>query len=183
LPPALVMSSTTLSATPGSRRSSRQPEPLRPPARGRSPLRSLWTPRHDRDFVRKLAHRTLHMDADRNSDRDLDYRPDTAYEVLDSKLILFEPDAWLQRVNLPIRTSKRGVDLPLHVRMRLEELYRVYVFGCWVFWVYAGRSWSTLLAENSAGQKVGKGLQSVDFACRLSDRSQVMHRVVHRDWG
>ena len=71
---------------------------------------------------------------DRNSDVDFDYLPDTACEVLDSKLIMFEPDAWLQRVNevLPIRTSKRGVDLPLHVRLRLEELYRAYVFGCWL---------------------------------------------------
>jgi hypothetical protein len=71
---------------------------------------------------------------DRNSDVDYGYLPDTAYEVLDSKLIMFEPDAWLHRVNevLPIRTTKRGVELPVHVRLRLEELYRVYVFGCWI---------------------------------------------------
>ena len=34
---------------------------------------------------------------DRNPDQDFGFLPDTAYEVLDSKLIAFEPDSWLDR--------------------------------------------------------------------------------------
>lgn len=71
---------------------------------------------------------------DRNPDMDFGFLPDTAYEVLDSKLIAFEPDSWLDRVGhlAPIRTERRNVLLPVHARMRLEELFRAYVFGCWL---------------------------------------------------
>lgn len=73
---------------------------------------------------------------DRNPDLDLHERffPDTAYEVLDSKLITFEPDAWLDRAGelSPVRTGNQNLELPAHVRLRLEELYRTYVFGCWL---------------------------------------------------
>ena len=73
---------------------------------------------------------------DRNPDGDFDERffPDTAYEVLDSKLLIFEPDSWLNRAGelAPIRTSNQNLCLPSHVRLRLEELYRTYVFGCWL---------------------------------------------------
>lgn len=73
---------------------------------------------------------------DRNPDLDLDERffPDTAYEVLDSKLIAFEPDAWLDRAGelSPVRTGNQNLILPAHVRLRLEELYRTYIFGCWL---------------------------------------------------
>lgn len=74
---------------------------------------------------------------DRNPDWDFDDHhllPDTAYEVFDSKLIVFEPDAWLDRAGelLPIRTNKNNVVLPSHMRLRVEELYRAYVFGCWL---------------------------------------------------
>lgn len=65
---------------------------------------------------------------------DRHFLPDTAYEVFDSKLINFEPDAWLDRAGelLPIRTNKSNVELPSHMRLRVEELYRAYVFGCWL---------------------------------------------------
>ena len=73
---------------------------------------------------------------DRNPDMDLDERffPDTACEVLDSKLLTFDPDSWLNRAGelAPIRTSNQNLILPGHVRLRLEELYRTYVFGCWL---------------------------------------------------
>lgn len=73
---------------------------------------------------------------DRNPDWGDDHHllPDTAYEVFDSKLIDFKPDAWLDRAGelLPIRTNKSNVALPSHVRLRVEELYRAYVFGCWL---------------------------------------------------
>ena len=73
---------------------------------------------------------------DRNPDMDFDeqYFPDTAYEVLDSKLITFEPDDWLDRAGelAPVRTGNQNLVLPAHVRLRLEELYRTYIFGCWL---------------------------------------------------
>lgn len=71
---------------------------------------------------------------DQNPDRDFELFPDTACEILDSKLIAFEPDSWLNRAGhlAPIRTERRNALLPVHVRFRLEELFRSYVFGCWL---------------------------------------------------
>ena len=73
---------------------------------------------------------------DRNPGGDFDERffPDEACEVLDSKLIGFEPDSWLDRAGdlAPVRTDRQNLVLPAHVRLRLEEIYRTYVFGCWL---------------------------------------------------
>jgi len=71
---------------------------------------------------------------DRNPDMDFHLLPDTAYEVIDSKLIAFDPDSWLDRVGqlAPVRTARKNVLLPVHVRLRLEELFRAYIFGCWL---------------------------------------------------
>ena len=77
--------------------------------------------------VRDLLERNPDWEPDR-------FVPDSAYEVLDSKLINFDPDAWLERVAdlAPIRTRHNRDDvLPMQVRLRIEELYRAYVFGCW----------------------------------------------------
>jgi hypothetical protein len=71
---------------------------------------------------------------DRNPDMDYGLLPDIAYEVVDSKLIGFDPDSWIDRVGqlAPVRTERKSVMLPVHVRLRLEELFRAYVFGCWL---------------------------------------------------
>lgn len=71
---------------------------------------------------------------DRNPDMDFGLLPDTAYDLLDSKLIGFDPDSWLDRVGelAPVRTERKNVLLPVHVRLRLEELFRAYIFGCWL---------------------------------------------------
>lgn len=71
---------------------------------------------------------------DRNPDTDYSFTPDTAYRILDSKLIQFDPDGWLDRTGeiLPVRTHKTNHSFSAHIRIRLEELYRVYVFGCWL---------------------------------------------------
>lgn len=73
---------------------------------------------------------------DRNPDwgDDHGFAPDTAYEVIDASLISFDPDSWLDRAHelAPIRTHKKDVLLPSHVRLRVEELNRAYVFGCWL---------------------------------------------------
>jgi LmbE family N-acetylglucosaminyl deacetylase len=62
------------------------------------------------------------------------FMPDTAFDVIDSPLVLFDPDAWLERANelVAIRTYKQNFLLPSHIRFRLEELNRAYVFGCWL---------------------------------------------------
>lgn len=67
-------------------------------------------------------------------DQDFDYFPDKAFQVLDSELIAFEPDHWLDRAATlaPIRTVQANFRLPVHVRLRLEEIFRCYVFGCWL---------------------------------------------------
>ena len=71
---------------------------------------------------------------DRNPDQNFGLLPDRSYEVLDSKLIAFEPDLWLDRAAqlVPIRTERTNALLPVHVRFRLEELFRSYVFGYWL---------------------------------------------------
>lgn len=71
---------------------------------------------------------------ERNPERDFGLVPDTACEVIDSPLISFDPQAWLDRAGelTPIRTHKKDVLLPSHVRLRIEELNRAYVFGCWL---------------------------------------------------
>jgi hypothetical protein len=52
-----------------------------------------------------------------------DFAPDTAYEIVNSRLVRFEPDAWLSRVQdiLPIRTEKKNFQLPMHIRFRLRS--------------------------------------------------------------
>jgi hypothetical protein len=71
---------------------------------------------------------------DRNPDRDFGLVPDIACEVIDSPLISFDPQAWLDRAGelTPIRTHRKDVLLPSHVRLRIDELNRAYVFGCWL---------------------------------------------------
>lgn len=71
---------------------------------------------------------------ERNPDLDRPLVPSRAQDVLDSKLIQFNPDAWLDRASelTPIRTHKVNFEFPSHIRFRLDELYRVYVFGCWL---------------------------------------------------
>jgi len=93
---------------------------------------------------------------ERNPDMDLDehYFPDTAYDVFDSKLIAFDPDAWLNRAGelSPVRTNNRNLALPSHVRLRLEELYRNYVFGCWLSVLSLSRSILEYTLLDNAGR-------------------------------
>ena len=71
---------------------------------------------------------------DRNPDRDFRLLPGAVSEILGSKLIAFDPDSWLDRAGqlAAVRTERKNVLLPAHVRLRLEELHRTYVFGCWL---------------------------------------------------
>lgn len=68
--------------------------------------------------------------------------PETAYDVFDSALVSFEPDDWLHRLNdlSPIRTDRPNLSLPVHVRLRLQELYRAYIFGLWLSVISLSRS-------------------------------------------
>lgn len=70
------------------------------------------------------------------------FSPDAAYAVIDSKLIRFEPDAWLERAQAlkPIRTIRKKVLLPREVHFRLQEIFRAYIFGCWLSVLALSRS-------------------------------------------
>jgi hypothetical protein len=73
---------------------------------------------------------------ERNPDQRFDKKfvPRLATVFLDSKLISFDPDAWLDRMAhlAPIRTDRKNAALPVHVRFRIEEIFRAYVIGCWL---------------------------------------------------
>lgn len=91
---------------------------------------------------------------ERNPDMDFAWlHPDLAESVVSSKLIAYEPDAWLDRIAElePIRTAVEGPSLPMPIRLRLRELFQVYTFGCWFAAISAARA--TLeyaLMENAA---------------------------------
>jgi len=71
---------------------------------------------------------------ERNPDQEFKLFPSAASQFLDSKLIAFDPDSWLNRVGelAPVRVDRKNLQLPVHVRFRLEEIFRAYVFGCWI---------------------------------------------------
>lgn len=62
------------------------------------------------------------------------FNPDDADELLESRLIQFDPDAWKERALTlaPVRVGRVNLVLPAHIRFRLEEIYRTFVFGCWI---------------------------------------------------
>ena len=62
------------------------------------------------------------------------YLPDQAEELLESRLIQFDPDAWKERALslAPVRVGHINLVLPGNLRLRIEEIYRTYVFGCWI---------------------------------------------------
>lgn len=100
-------------------------------------LEGIGAPRGAGGRVRQtfdVAIEQLNDLIDRNPDSAFPFLPDTASSILDSKLINFDPDAWLDRVNEleQVRVERKNLLLPVHVRFRLEELFRAYVFGCWL---------------------------------------------------
>lgn len=62
------------------------------------------------------------------------FLPDEAEELIESRLIQFNPDAWRERASslAPVRVGRINLVLPGNLRLRLEEIYRTYVFGCWI---------------------------------------------------
>ncbi len=61
------------------------------------------------------------------------YMVDHAWEVVDSELIRFNPDKWIENSKSlqPIMTDKEQ-RLPAHVRLRLVELHRSFIFENWL---------------------------------------------------
>ena len=57
-----------------------------------------------------------------------------ARAIIDSPLIRFEPDDWIvnARSLRSVLLSGRDRGLPPHVRIRLQELYRSFIFGNWI---------------------------------------------------
>ncbi len=102
--------------------------------------RDLWAKLRSAPFsgVRRTFEEGLNQVEDliERNDWDFDhpFSPASAWDVFESKLIQFDPDAWLNRAKelAPVRTHRTNFDLPGHVRLRLTELYRVYIFGCWL---------------------------------------------------
>lgn len=130
----------------------------------------------------------------RNPDLDFSWlHPDLAFEVLNSKLISFEPDAWLDRIAelAPVRISAERQALPAHIRLRLRELFQVYAFGCWFSALSAARATLEYALQDSASrfglQATPEGSQSDRtpslyrlielYATRIPDLSESMHRV------
>jgi len=77
-----------------------------------------------------------------NPDFEASFMVSRAYEILDSKLIDFEPDEWLDNAGelYPIRTARKGADIPVHARYRIVEIYRSYVIGNWLSVLALSRS-------------------------------------------
>lgn len=113
---------------------------------------------------------------ERNPDMDYAWlHPDLADSVLSSKLIAFEPDAWLDRIAElePVRTAIEGPSLPMPVRLRLRELFQVYAFGCWFAAISATRA--TLeyaLMENAVRYSVTLP------ASRHQDQSPSLYKLI-----
>jgi hypothetical protein len=113
----------------------------------------------------------------RNPDRDFAWlHPDLALEVLNSKLIAFEPDAWLDRIAelAPVRTAAERQALPSHIRLRLRELFQVYTFGCWFSALSAARATLEYALQDSAGRF---GLQTTSEG-NQSDRTPSLYRLI-----
>jgi len=79
---------------------------------------------------------------DDNPDLEDSFSVETATEILDSKLIDFQPDEWLDNAGelYPIRTSRKGAAIPIHAKHRIIEIYRSYVFGNWLSVLVLSRS-------------------------------------------
>ena len=66
---------------------------------------------------------------------------DSAWEILTSRLIHFEPDQWIERTRQLRSVLTRRADLlPAQIRLRLVEVYRSYVFGNWLSVIALSRS-------------------------------------------
>lgn len=68
---------------------------------------------------------------DDNPGQDFWFLPGQCWDVIESPLIGFEPDKWLDRIGAlnPVRVAKADW-LNQHLRRRMIELFRVYTYGC-----------------------------------------------------
>jgi hypothetical protein len=57
-----------------------------------------------------------------------------AAEILDSELIAFSPEEWHRNLSLlaPLLSARPFKNFPAQVRLRVEEVYRSFVFGNWL---------------------------------------------------
>ena len=79
---------------------------------------------------------------DDNPDLEDSFAVRRANDVLESKLIEFEPDKWLDNAGelYPIRTARKGANIPVHAKYRIVEIYRSYVLGNWLSVLALSRS-------------------------------------------
>lgn len=68
------------------------------------------------------------------SDMEEHFLVQLARAIIDSPLVRFEPDDWIinARSLRSVLLSGRDRSLPPHVRVRLEEMYRSFIFGNWI---------------------------------------------------
>ena len=98
-----------------------------------------------------------------------------AWVVIGSKLIRFEPDEWIKNAKLltPILTGKKSPILPDHVRLRLEELNRSFIFGNWLAVISLSRSvLEYALLDNCHVTYPRKEERKKDLKTLIDDRSK-----------
>jgi len=93
-------------------------------------------------FEKGIAQVAELLAENRDSELKARYSPEEASEIINSRLIQFNPDAWRGRAShlAPVRVGNINLVLPSHLRLRLQEIYRTYVFGCWISTVSLCRS-------------------------------------------
>ena len=77
-----------------------------------------------------------------NPDLEDSFSVSRANQVLESKLIEFEPDEWLNNAGelYPVTTTRKGAEIPVQAKLRLIEIYRSYIFGNWLSVLVLSRS-------------------------------------------
>src|SRR4030067_393426 len=108
-------------------------------------LDGVLAPRGDNGkikFTFDVAIERMELLVEDNPNLEDSFRVSRAFEVLDSKLIDFAPDKWLDNAGhlYPIRTSRNGAEIPVQAKFRMIELYRSYVFGNWLSVLALARS-------------------------------------------
>jgi hypothetical protein len=108
-------------------------------------LEGLLAPRGGQGRVKttfEVAVERMYDLIENNPEFEGDFLPDSAFEIINSKLIVFDPDSWPDRAGAlsPVRTNRKNAELPAHARFRLIEIYRSYVFGNWLSVLALARS-------------------------------------------
>src|SRR3989344_2181823 len=109
-----------------------------------------------------------------------EFLPAMARDVLDSGLIRFEPDEWiinakaLERVLL----TERDTGLSPHVRLRLEEIYRSFIFGNWIAVIALGRATLEFALWNNCKHYNIEPYKKVKKDNRFVEQEKDLHELI-----